>query len=102
MKKPIYESMKASFDRDIYRLNTNMIAGPTATMWADSDFLNVVAQKRPQSVFFKIDADLNVLGNDGKAFASLYDCLSATSSFIPRASIPSSFVIRILIASPRC
>ena len=83
MKKPIYESMKASFDRDIYRLNTNMIAGPTATMWADSDFLNVVAQKRPQSVFFKIDADLNVLGGDGKAFASLYDCLSATSSFIP-------------------
>lgn len=81
--KPIYESMKASFDRDIYRLNTNLIAGPAATVWADSDFIATVNDKRPQTVFFKIDADLQVVGKDGKAFASLYDCLSTTSSFIP-------------------
>lgn len=81
--KPIYESMKASFDRDIYRLNTNLIAGPVATVWADSDFIATVNAKRPQTVFFKIDADLQVVGKDGKAFASLYDCLSTTNSFIP-------------------
>ena len=81
--KPIYESMKASFDRDIYRLNTNMIAGPVATIWADSDLIATVKTKRPQTVFMNVDADLNVVGKDGKAFASLYDCLSVTNSFIP-------------------
>ena len=75
--------MKASFDRDIYRLNTNMIAGPTATVWADSDFAQTVQAKRPQMVFFKIDAELNALDKDGKAFASLYDCLAIDNNFIP-------------------
>ena len=81
--KPIYESMKASFDRDIYRLYSNVIGAPAATVRAGEDFIKTVTQKRPQTVFFSVDADLNVIGENGRAFASLYDCLSTTSSFVP-------------------
>ena len=76
--KPIYESMKASFDRDVYRLYSNLIAGPAATVRANADFIDTVLEKRPQTVFFTVDAEVNVLGADGKPFASLYDCLSTT------------------------
>lgn len=81
--KPIYESMKESFCRDIYRVQSNVIAAPVASVWADTDFLETVEVKRPQTVFFRLDHNLNVLANDGKIVASLYDCLSVTKSFIP-------------------
>lgn len=81
--KPIYESFGESFNRSIYRLHSNLIAGPAATLWADADFIATVADKRPQTVFLKIDKDLNVVGRDGAAFASLYDCLAVTNSFVP-------------------
>ena len=95
--KPIYESLKESFNRDIYRLHSNLIAGPAATIWADSDFIESVLTKRPQTVFFKIDNELNAVGKDGKAFASLYDCLSVTNSFVPVIYIEDAAVTDKLV-----
>lgn len=95
--KPIYESLGASFDREIYRLHSNLIAGPAATIWADSDFLATVCEKRPQTVFLKIDSELNVVDKSGEAFASLYDCLSVTKSFVPVIYIDDAAVTDKLV-----
>ena len=95
--KPIYESMKASFDRDVFRLQSNLIAGPAATIRADADFISTVQKKRPQTVFFSIDAELNVLGADGNPFATLYDCLSVTPDFVPVICIEDGAVADKLV-----
>lgn len=75
--------MKESFCRDIYRVQSNVIAAPVASVWADTDFLQTVEVQRPQTVFFRLDQNLHVLATDETIIASLYDCLSVTKLFIP-------------------
>ncbi len=81
--KPIYESMKESFCRDIYRLRSNVVAAPVATVFADVGFPKTAAQTRPQTVFFRLDENLNVLSGGGETVAPLYDCLSVGKFFVP-------------------
>lgn len=81
--KPLYESMKDSFCRDIYRLRSNVVAPPIATVFAGDDFLKIVEQTRPQTVFFRLDKDLNVLSERGEVVVPLYDCLSVGKFFVP-------------------
>lgn len=81
--KPIYESFRQSFNRDIYKLGSNVIAAPTATVYAEKGFTSTVKLASPQTVFFRINKHLDVLDADGKPFATLYDCLACDKSFIP-------------------
>lgn len=83
--KPLYQSYRDSFHKNIYRATANeaVIGAPVVSMFAETDFLTTVACKCPQNVFFRLNAELDVLDKSGRAIASLYDCLAASDCFVP-------------------
>ena len=83
--KPLYQSYRDSFRKNVCHASAeeNVIGAPVVSIFAEADFLATVNQQKPQNVFFRLDCALNVLDKDGKAIASLYDCLAASDCFIP-------------------
>lgn len=82
---PLYKSFRDSFHKSFYRATAdeNIIGAPVVCCFAQADFLKTVQTERPQNVFFRLDAHLNVLDDSGCAFAPLCDCLVASDCFVP-------------------
>lgn len=83
--KPLYQSYRDSFHKTIYRATATerVIGAPVVSAFAEADFLSVVSVKKPQNVFFRLDAALNVQDKTGQTVASLYDCLATSDCFVP-------------------
>ncbi len=81
--KPLFESRKKSFERDIYRPNPNVIAPPAVSVFAEKTIFGQMAKEPPQTVFFRVDKTLTVRDGRGEAVGSLYDCLDRTRNAVP-------------------
>lgn len=81
--KPLYESRKASFERAVYRPNSNVITPPAAAVFAGRAMEERGAEEPPQTVFFRVSPDLTVLDGTGGTVGPLYDCLDRTRNAVP-------------------
>ena len=83
--KPLYQSYRDSFHKNVAHASAEekVIGAPVISGFAESDFLHTVSKVKPQNVFFRLNASLEVLDKDGGVIAPLYDCLAASDCFIP-------------------
>ena len=58
--KPLYESRKASFERAVYRPNSNVIAPPAGAFFGEGAMGERMKHEPPQTVFFRVFPDLTV------------------------------------------
>lgn len=81
--KPLFESRKESFYRDIYRPDNHVIAAPAVSVLADVQIAERMEGERPQTVFLTVDPTLTVRDTDGTSLGSLYDLLDLTRRAVP-------------------
>ena len=96
--KPLYESRKASFERAVYRPNSNVIAPPVAAVFAEGAMGERMKQEPPQTVFFRIFPDLTVKDGAGVPVGTLYDCLDGTRSAVPVLYLDDLSVSQALVS----
>lgn len=77
--KPLYQSIRASFSKDIYMPVCPVVAAPTVVLEVKnaSDLALLTSEKPPQNVILRISSDLTVEGKP------LYDVLALCSRSIP-------------------
>ena len=77
--KPLYQSIRASFSKDIYMAVCPVVAAPTVTFEVkkEEDLALLTSAMPPQNVILHISADLTVEGK------SLYDTLALCSRSVP-------------------
>ena len=77
--KPLYQSIRASFSKDIYMPVCPVVAAPTVVLEIKSsaDLVALTSEKPPQNVILPISPDLTVLG------VKLYDVLALCSRSVP-------------------
>ncbi|MBO5701181.1 MAG: hypothetical protein J6S71_01955 [Clostridia bacterium] len=77
--KPLYQSIRASFSKDIYMPVCPIIAAPTVVLEVKnaSDFALLTSEQPPQNVILPISPDLTVAGE------SLYEVLALCSRSVP-------------------
>ncbi len=79
MKKPLYESIRASFSKDIYMPMCGIVAAPTV-VWevkCAEELSALTSDTPPQNVILRVASDLTVAG------AELYDVLGMCSRSVP-------------------
>lgn len=96
--KPLYESRKASFERAVYRPNSNVIAPPVAAVFATGAMGERMKQEPPQTVFFRVFPDLTVKDGAGVPVGTLYDCLDGTRSAVPVLYLDDLSVSQALVS----
>lgn len=96
--KPLYESRKASFERAVYRPNSNVIAPPAAAVFATGAMGERMKQEPPQTVFFRVFPDLTVRDGAGVPVGTLYDCLDGTRNAIPVLYLDDLSVSQALVS----
>lgn len=96
--KPLFESRKASFERQIYRPNPNVIAPPAAAVFATGALEERMKQEPPQTVFFRVFPDLTVKDGAGVPVGTLYDCLDGTRSAVPVLYLDDLSVMQALVS----
>ena len=79
MNKPLYQSIRASFSKDVYMPVCPIVAAPTVVLEVKnaSDLALLTSDQPPQNVILPIASDLTVAGE------SLYDVLALCSRSIP-------------------
>ena len=87
--KPLYQSIRASFSKDIYMSVCPVVAAPTVTLEVRgaADLTLLTCDTPPQNVILHISADLTVEGK------SLYDTLALCSHSVPILYIDDEAVI---------
>lgn len=87
--KPLYQSIRASFSKDIYMPFCPIIAAPTVVLEvkSDSDIALLTSKTPPQNVILHISPDLTVAGKP------LYDILALCSRSVPILYIDSEETI---------
>lgn len=75
--KPIYMSLRASYNKKFYLpVHPRIITAPVVSVFAGEDFCAVSAlQTPPQNVFYMLDGELRVLGAYGEPLFTLRDGL---------------------------
>ena len=94
--KPIYSSFRQSFERDIYRFPSNVIAAPVASIPFGKDSADTLARIMPQAMFLSLNSSLSVVDADGREVSSLYDALSLSNRFIPFLCVGDEKTVRSL------
>jgi hypothetical protein len=77
--KPLYQSIRASFSKDIYMPVCPVVAAPTVTLEVknEADLALLTSEMPPQNVILPVARDLTVLGVD------LYTALEKCSRSVP-------------------
>ena len=77
--KPLYQSIRASFSKDIYMPVCPVVAAPTVTFEVkkEEDLALLTSAMPPQNVILHISPNLTVVGK------ALYDALALCSRSVP-------------------
>ncbi len=82
---PLYDSYRDSFRKHLYRTDTGerVIGAPVVCTFAGADIRKVIREQHPQNVFFRLNAALRVLDEQGCAISTLQEILTDADTFIP-------------------
>ena len=91
-KEPLYRSIRASYDRDIYLPACGVTAAPVVVkeIRTKRDFTECAGDYPPQMILFHVDRDLFVTGEDGSVIAGLEEALRTTGRSVPVLYFDSS------------